>query len=168
MGARIDPQIKKDALKLFVDGVSLNDISERLGVQYKTVWRWVSDYKQDNGISECALTTEDIPPVTCDIKKEPATAATVTSSKDNNSNNILTAHGKNVKYVYADEVIKAVQKCISDKVNELEELSAEMIKMYDEIEVINNKIDILNDTAIYRQSELERLQQDYNRICEGV
>lgn len=101
-------------------------------------------------------------------EKEPAPAATDTSSENNIPSIIIPENAPVVKHVFSEAALNAVYVQIVAKQKEMLAISDRTDKLNFIIDRINSQIGILNDEAAYMQAELDRLWQDYSFISGGA
>lgn len=165
--SRITEDQKREIVQLaMTKAMSHKEIAEKFGISKSTVWWLVDQYKKSG---ETALSGE-----TEIAEKEPATAPTVTSSKQENIPNIpadiVTPSEENVKppHRFSPLVAEAVWSKINTLRQEAEELEDCETALKKIISDYKDKIRSVDEQLMFVEAEIGSLIEDYEALTGGA
>ena len=151
------------------EGKSIGKISIKTGLAQSTVTNIIARMRKSemtvNQDFEAAVQKMEsaIPKA-----KEPAPAATDTSSQTKLPTVSIPPEPEKVKHYFSQAILEAAENAITLQADELCRISAQQARYQEQIDALREKITALDDLYTYEAAELDRLQSDYTFMVGGL
>jgi len=151
------------------DGKSTGQISIKTGLAQSTVTNIIarmrkSEMTVNQGFEEAVQKMDSSIPKA----KEPAPAATDTSSQTKLPTVSISPEPEKVKHYFSQAILEAAENAITLQSNELRRITVQQKKYHEQIDAIKEKISALDGLYTYEAAELDRLQSDYSYMVGGA
>jgi lambda repressor-like predicted transcriptional regulator len=152
------------------EGKSIGKISIKTGLAQSTVTNIIARMRKKSEMTINQDFEEAVQKMDSAISKakEPAPAATDTSSQTKLPTVSISPEPEKVKHYFSQAILEAAENAITLQADELCRISAQQARYQEQIDALREKITALDELYTYEAAELDRLQSDYTFMVGGL